>query len=58
MFFWNSISRGGFVPGSIECNGDEALHKLLYEACNGLNDKLTEKEKHSFEVRPVFSVRK
>lgn len=58
MFFWNNIGRGGLEPRSSECNGDKALHELLDEASNSLGERLTEKEKHSFEVWPVFAVSK
>lgn len=57
MFFRNN-ERGGFERVDGEYIGDKALYKLIEEASNGLGEKLTENQKHSFEVHPVFVIRK
>ena len=56
-FFWNN-EEGGFEWEDSEYIGDKALYKLIEEASNKLGEKLTENRKHSFEVQPVFAVRK
>ena len=45
-YFWNNE------------RGDGALYKLLREANKGLGEELAKKDIRSFEVRPVFAVKR
>lgn len=56
-FFWND-DRGGFDSGDSECIGDEALYRLIEEAKEGLGEELAKNYIRSFEIRPVFAVRR
>jgi hypothetical protein len=55
-FFWNS-KRGRFDLGVSENIGDEALYRLL-EVNEGLCKGLVREHIGSFEIRPVFAVRR
>jgi len=56
-FFWND-DRGGFDFGGSEYIGDEALYRLIEEANKGLGEALAKSHIRSFEIRPVFAVRR
>ena len=56
-FFWND-DRGGFDFGDSEYIGDEALYMLIEEANKGLGEGLAKNQIRSFEVRPVFAIRR
>jgi len=56
-FFWNN-DRGGFDFRDSENIGDEALYRLLGEANKGLGEEVVKNHIRSFEVRPVFAVRR
>ncbi|KAL9100780.1 MAG: hypothetical protein Q9187_009324 [Circinaria calcarea] len=57
VFLWNH-DRGGFDLGNSENIGNEALYRLLGEANKGLGEELVKNNIRSFEVRPVFAVRR
>ena len=57
VFFWNH-GRGGFDSRNSEDIGNEALYRLLGEANKGLGQELIENHIRSFEIRPVFAVRR
>jgi len=56
-FFW-ADDRGGFDSGNSEYIGDEALYRLIEEANKGLGEELAKNHISSFEIRPVFAVRR
>ena len=56
-FFWKD-DRGGFDLGDGEYIGDEALYRRIEEANKGLGERLAEYHIRSFEIRPVFAVRR
>jgi hypothetical protein len=56
-FFWND-DRGAFDFANGEYIDGEALYRLIEEANKGLGEGLVTNYIHSFEVRPVFAVRR
>lgn len=56
-FFWNN-GRGSFAFGNSKYIGYEALYRLIEEASKILGKGLTTNLIRSFEIRPVFAVRK
>ena len=56
-FFWNE-DRGGFDFQGSKYIGNEALYRLIEEASKELGDGLAKNHIHSFEIRPVFAVRR
>ena len=56
-FFWNN-DRGGFDSENSKYIGDEAVYRLIEEASRGLGEGLVNDHIRSFEVRPVFAVRR
>lgn len=50
--------RGGFDSGAGEHIGDESLYGLMEETSKGLSEGLAQNHIRSFEIRPVFAVRK
>ncbi len=57
VFFWNH-KNGGFDVGGGEDIGDEPLYKCMQEASVGLGEALAKNQTRSFEIRPVFAVRR
>jgi hypothetical protein len=57
MFFW-TVDRGGFEWEGGKRICDKALCKLIEKAGNELVEDFRKDRKRSFEVRPVFVVRK
>ena len=55
--FWNN-DRGGFDSESGEYIGDEAVDRLIEEASRRLGGWLASEQIRSFEVRPVFAVKR
>ena len=56
-FFWDD-DRGGFNSENSEYIGDEALYRLIEEANKGLGEGLAKNHIRSFEIPPVFAVRR
>ena len=56
-FFWNH-DHCSFDFGGGEYRSEEDLCSLLGEACRGLGEELVKNHVRSFEIRPVFAVRK
>ena len=56
-FFWNN-DRDGFDFRDSENIGDEALYRMLGEANKRLGEELVKNHIRSFQVRPVFTVRR
>lgn len=56
-FFWND-EHGAFDLGDGEYIGDEGLYRRIEEASRGLGEGLVENHMHSFEIRPIFAVRR
>ena len=56
-FFWND-DRGCFNSENSGYAGDEAVYGLIEEASRGLGKGLVNNHIRSFEVRPVFAVRR
>ncbi len=56
-FFWN-YDRSAFDFRGSKYVGGEALYRLIEEASEGIREDLAEDEVRSFEIRPVFAVRK
>lgn len=56
-FFWDD-DRGCFDLGNSEYIGDEAVYRLIEKANKGLGEGLAENHIRSFEIRPVFAVRR
>lgn len=56
-FFWNNDSDG-FDSEDSEYIGDEAVYRLIEEASRGFGEGLANDHIRSFEVRPVFAVRR
>lgn len=56
-FFWNH-DRGGFDAENTGHVGDEALYGLIEEAGRELGKGLVNDHIRSFEIRPVFAVRR
>ena len=56
-FFWNNV-RGGFDSENGEYIGDEAVYRLIEEASRRLGEGLANEHIRSFEVRPVFAIRR
>ena len=56
-FFWND-DRDGFDFGDSEYIGDEALYRLIEKASKGLGEGLVKNHIRSFEIRPLFVVRR
>jgi len=56
-FFWDH-DRGGFDSGDSEYIGDEALYRLIEEAKKVLGEEHAKHYVRSFEIRPVFAVRR
>lgn len=54
--FWNHES-GEFDGGDGEKGNDKRLVRLLREAQKGFCEELARNHFHSFEIRPVFTVR-
>ena len=58
VFFWND-DRGGFdVMDDENMGNEESLWRLLGEANKGLGEKLVKDRTRSFEIRPVFAVKR
>lgn len=56
-FFWND-NRDSFDFGDSEYIGDEALCRLIEKANKGLGEGLAKNHIRSFEIRPVFAIRR
>ena len=56
-FYWD-YDRGGFDSGDSEYIGDETLYRLIEEAKKALGGGLAKNHIRSFEIRPVFAVRR
>ena len=56
-FFWD-YDRCGFDSGDSGYIGDESPYRLIEEAKKGLGEGLAKNHIRSFEIRPVFAVRK
>ena len=56
-FIWDD-ERGGFDSEGSEDVGDDALHRLIEQTNEELGEELSKKSIHSFEIRPVFAVRR
>ena len=56
-FFWND-DCGGFNFWDSEYIGDETLYRLLKEATKGLGKRLAQYHTRSFEIQPVFAVKR
>ncbi|KAI9745723.1 MAG: hypothetical protein M1818_001259 [Claussenomyces sp. TS43310] len=55
--FWDP-DRGVFDPGDAEYVGDEDLYRLILEAAKVLGECLPKEHIRSFEIRPVYAVRR
>ena len=56
-FIWDN-ERGVFDSEDSEDSGDDALHRLIEQTNEELGEELGKKSIHSFEIRPVFAVRR
>lgn len=56
-FFWND-DRGSFAFRDSEYVGYKALYRLIEEANEGLGEGLAQNHIRSFEIRPVFALRR
>ena len=56
-FFWNH-EDGSFECGNSEHIGDQAMYRLIEEAKKELGEELARNHIRSFEIRPVFALRR
>ena len=56
-FIWN-VDRGDFDFRDSKCVGHEALYRLIEEANKGLGVGLVDNHIRTFEIRPIFAVRR
>ncbi|KAJ3541799.1 hypothetical protein NM208_g2437 [Fusarium decemcellulare] len=56
-FIWDH-ERGGFKWGPGECLGDEGLYKRIEEDQKGLDEEIRRLPMQSFEIRPIYAVRR